>query len=333
MIPSKDISVIVQGAINQYTKQSLLSIRKFLPEAEIILSTWEGSDVGGLDYDILLLNQDPGAEIFTKSGTKHNINRQILSTQNGLKKTTRKYSLKLRSDSVLLGNKFLKYFDKYNVRAKKCKILEKRVLVLNWSTRLPKVSPTLLFHPSDFFAFGLTSDLLNIWDIPLAKEPEFSSYFKNNTAKNPEFLVRSLCKFPSEMYIWLAFLEKNGVNVNIQDYTDCLDEDLINLSELTIVNNLCVLDYKSQFDVLCKKYVHPHYPTMPVYHFVDWVKNYEKYCGVRVKKNFEYYLSGVYAFCHGIACFIQRNKKKIIRFKFGKKEKYFMLFGVYLFKK
>lgn len=61
-IKPKDISVVVQGAINkEITPRCLQSIRTLLPNAEIILSTWEGSDVDGLDYDKLVLNKDPGA--------------------------------------------------------------------------------------------------------------------------------------------------------------------------------------------------------------------------------------------------------------------------------
>lgn len=333
-IQSKDISVIIQGAVCKHTKQALLSVRKFLPKAEIILSTWEGNDIDGLDYDVLLLNQDPGAEIFTKSGTKHNINRQTLSTQNGLKKATREYSLKLRSDSVLLGKKFLNYFGKYQKRNEHCKILKERVLVLNWHTRIPKLPQPLLFHPSDMIMFGLTEDLINIWDIPLAQEPAFSSYFKNNPAKNPELQIKKCyTQFPAEMYIWITFLRKNNIEINMQDWTDCYDDELVKLSELSIANNLCVIDYKSQFDIVCKKYPYPHSPLVAVYHFYDWVNNYEKFCNCNVKKEFEYYLSAVAACLHKFACFLKRNRKKILRFKLGKKEKYFMLFGVYLFKK
>ncbi len=333
-IVSSDISVVVQGAIGKYTKKCLQSVRKYLPEAELILSTWEDSDVEGLEYDVLLLNPDPGAVVFTKSGAWQNHNRQILSTQNGLKKATRKYALKLRSDSVLKGTKFLNYFGKYQKRADECKILKERVLINNWHTRMPKFPQPLLFHVSDFFMFGLYEDVLNIWDIPLTKEPEHSSYFQSNVAKNPKFLDDNCyTKFHAEMYIWIEFLRKNGVEINMQDWTDCLDDKLVQLSELSIANNTCVLDYKSQFDIVCLKYPYPNYPCVSIYHFSDWVKNYEKFCGGKIQKGFEYYLSAIYAFFHSISCFIKRNKKKAIRVKFGKKEKYIMLFGEFLYRK
>ena len=78
------MSVVVQGAIDKdYTSKCLASIRKYLPEAEIILSTWEGCDVEGLDYDNLLLNKDPGtSDLIRKYPFEHpnNVNRQIVST-------------------------------------------------------------------------------------------------------------------------------------------------------------------------------------------------------------------------------------------------------------
>lgn len=59
VIDTKDISVVVQGAIDKgYTPLCLKSIRKYLSESEIILSTWEESDVENLGYDVLVLNKD-----------------------------------------------------------------------------------------------------------------------------------------------------------------------------------------------------------------------------------------------------------------------------------
>ena len=81
MIETKDIAVVVQGAIDkENTPKCLMSIRKFLPDAEIILSTWEDSDVAGLDYDNLLLNKDPGGyrhdfAVYNSSRSMNNFNR------------------------------------------------------------------------------------------------------------------------------------------------------------------------------------------------------------------------------------------------------------------
>ena len=48
-IDSKDISIIVQGQLFKSEQSStldvLLSIRKYYPNAEVILSTWSGSEI------------------------------------------------------------------------------------------------------------------------------------------------------------------------------------------------------------------------------------------------------------------------------------------------
>ena len=68
VINSKDISVVVQGAVDPIlTTQCLTSIRKHLPQAEIILSTWEDEIVSGLSYDKVILSQAPASVIVQKS--------------------------------------------------------------------------------------------------------------------------------------------------------------------------------------------------------------------------------------------------------------------------
>ena len=114
MINSKDISVVVQGAIDKInTKLCLQCIRKQFPYAEVILSTWEGSNVSNLDYDIVLFNKDPGAALCSNAeNVLNNVNREIVSTFNGIKQAKNKYILKIRSDLILNGKNILKCFFK-----------------------------------------------------------------------------------------------------------------------------------------------------------------------------------------------------------------------------
>jgi len=60
MVSAENISFVVQGPVfnkietadqSFSTKDVLTSIRNNFPAAEIILSTWEGTDIRGLDYD------------------------------------------------------------------------------------------------------------------------------------------------------------------------------------------------------------------------------------------------------------------------------------------
>src|SRR5277367_6682727 len=101
-ITSKDISIIVQGPVfkDGITARCLKSLRANLPDAEIILSTWQGSDTTGLEFDRLVENQDPSPiwllDPFLKRTQINNIIRQMISTVAGLNAATRPYALKFR---------------------------------------------------------------------------------------------------------------------------------------------------------------------------------------------------------------------------------------------
>ncbi len=108
-INTQDITVVVQGAVDKKnTKLCLESIRKYLPGAEIVLSTWKDTDVTKLDFDKVVLNPDPGGykDKYVNTFTNNTL-RQLISTQNGIKRATRKYIIKIRSDLILKSNPFI----------------------------------------------------------------------------------------------------------------------------------------------------------------------------------------------------------------------------------
>ena len=170
MVLINDISVVVQGPIHtqdNLTKRVLESVRTHLPNAELILSTWKGSKVDGLDCDILLLNEDPGA--LEKQPISRNLNRQIVSTRNGIMASTRIFVLKLRTDCMLSGKGFLSFFEKFPNRNPKYSVFKNRVVTITLYSRNPRCY-LYLFHPSDISQFGKREDLLLNWDIPLLSQ-------------------------------------------------------------------------------------------------------------------------------------------------------------------
>src|SRR6266851_7799448 len=112
----RDLSVVVQGPVvggrrdpeeRQLTRRCLASIRSCLPDAQIILSTWRGSDLAGLPFDVLVENDDPGPIYYPDLPDKsNNVNRQIITTRNGLIAADRRYALKLRSAMLVGGTGF-----------------------------------------------------------------------------------------------------------------------------------------------------------------------------------------------------------------------------------
>lgn len=226
IISSKRISVVVQGPIHHQeslTKRVLESVRQHLPDAELILSTWKGSDVSGLEYDILIENDDPGAI------NGNNVNRQIVSTRSGLEKAAREYAIKMRTDTLLKGSQFIQAFDLFPERRKDFKVFERKIVIPTLYARNPRRS--YLFHPSDIFQFGLLSDLLRFWRVDL---------FRRETDIHSAFVS------PPEQFIWLSCLRDSGFSF---DYNlKSLSAKLAFYSEVSIFNNFIIVDI-DQIDI------------------------------------------------------------------------------------
>lgn len=272
-INSKDISVVVQGLVSkEFTPRVLKSIRKYLPKAEIILSTWEGTDCSDLDYDQLILNKDPHTSLLN-SNIPINLNRQITSTLSGVKQARRKFILKTRTDIELKSDSFLNYFDKYNSYDNAYKFFKSRILMCEKYVRYAKC---VCFHISDWVQFGYKDDLLELWDIPLANEKEIANYFGQHTLVSEHIwhIFKDFRhQYCAEQYIWIEFLKKY-MSFNFRHMFDSTDEN-VKLTEETFLNNILPLS-EEQFGIKFLKYdtVNDY-----CYTYNDWGELYVKKFG------------------------------------------------------
>lgn len=293
-IDTKDISVVVQGAIDkEITPQCLKSIRTHLPQAEIILSVWEGSNVDGLDYDRLVLNKDPGAvKCDIIDNTFNNQNRQLVSTQEGLKYANRKYILKLRTDFELHSNEFIKYFNKFPVRHKEANIFRHRVLISsvysrtkgNWIVPYP-----VLFHPSDFFMFGLRDDIKDYFkNTRLATNQELGDW----QYLYPERVPFPTCKFryTPEQFFFLSYILQFYPDVKFEDWTEW-NEINLELSENLLYNNFVFLDYK-QSGIYSQKHSHALLNSNDIFGIINYT-GFERIYKEHFDKNYEFYVEHI----------------------------------------
>lgn len=287
-IDFKDISFIVQGPIYEnYTHKVCESIRKYAPGAEIVVSTWLGSKRDGLDCDLFIENEDPGNFLFVlpevmDNGSNlypMNVNRQIISTVNGLKSATRKYACKLRSDLVLTGTNFLNYYLKYD--ASICQPYHSALMhrVVTLTSVNPRRYNPFAYYLCDWFFFGLRGDLINIWDIPLI--------MKNDLVKNPvskEYLMTE--NYGNEQYIWMGFLKKIQ-NIHIQNGYEINDEIICD-SEKSYAN-CCIFATAKNANVYSLKIGKKGYgdktsfSNAGLYTENDWIRMYNTFCGANEK--------------------------------------------------
>ncbi len=245
-----DISIVITGIVENTTKQTLRSIKKYIPKSEIILSTWENSDltdVKGL-YDKLVLNKDPKAVIFDdKEKKQNNLNRILVSSQNGIKAATRKYVLRLRSDLILKNNNVLKLADDFKVRNPEKSLFKQRIFAYDIFSIKYNIKKTIrqrmLFHVSDWCYFGLKEDLEEFFNVPLVKEPDFSRYFESHTKPSEDIHQSRLWKMSPEQYFTSSNAAKVFKNLKFENYLDITPEN-IRISEDFIINNFRVFTQK-----------------------------------------------------------------------------------------
>lgn len=251
MVVSKDISVVIQGPIVYKRTQALInSVKKYYPDAEIVVSTWENSETDLLrGYDELMVNKDPGWAYFDKNNMKkYNVNRMLLSSQIGIEKASRKYVLKCRSDFVLKNNNLCKYVDAFKRRNPAFTITKQKIIVgslftLKYETYNRRKQRRPL-HVSDFFCFGLKEDVRLFYDVPLVELEVFSRYFENNPTEIQDEIVTyrdRLWRFPPEQYLTLHFAERKFKDIKFEDCLHC-NEVSDEFSEQVIVNNFIILD-------------------------------------------------------------------------------------------
>jgi len=282
-----DFSVIIQGKIlgnpgddykEQLTLQCIESIRKFIPRAEIIVSTWEGSDVSHLPIDKVVFNCDPGAIAYSIYDPNYlnNNNRQIVSTYNGLIAGTKKFGIKMRGDCKLLDTSFIHYLKEYP-RSDKYRFFKQRIIIPTFFSRNPRRIAQLI-HPSDLFQVGLLEDLQNLWNVPLQPEPETTRALPvekkiiNNALENSY----RRAKFGPEQYIWYAFSKKKGLDMELKHFSHIRASKILP-SEWSIINNFVIEEGEKLGVLLPPKMTTIRHKQKDLYTHQEWKKLAERY--------------------------------------------------------
>lgn len=295
MIKSEEITVVLQGSTlpvcndKMCVELAVKSIRKYLPGCKIIVSTWEGEVLPeNLQADRVIYSKDPGFQTHDghPEGKPNNANRQIVSTRNGLRCVETKYALKMRTDFVMTGSGFLKYFDKYNEFEPEYKIFKKRVLsfIIRNQVTMHSKNYKLPFHIADFSFFGLTEDLIKLYDIPLVTEEEFL-WFATHTEFASGFYAKN--RYTAEQHIWINCLRKDGVDVKCQHAANVNDE-IEEQAERFLINNFYPIPAPRYGMDSSKEYLKSK-NRFNINNFTDfytkyeWLVLYKKYCDSSLK--------------------------------------------------
>lgn len=312
MIPFSQISVVVQGPslspdgeLLPGLHRVLSSVRQYLPGAELILSTWNGSDAAAaLNPDLLVMSPDPGGMRYRSGHAfENNVNRQIRSTLAGLRQATRPYALKLRSDLELTGTGFLDAAERFPARMGSHRVFQRRVVISSLFTVNPQHGGITLFHPGDWVQFGLTADLLKLWKVPEANEEGLMRWYERHPVRWQELearwstaptgmrraLTRAIvgarqlhesgfaCRYAPEQYLWIQALRQTGY----AGFQHGFDVDAQTLADESVwmVNNFVLIQAR-QFSFVSQKYqVETEEGHPRLYTHLEWVRLYRETTG------------------------------------------------------
>ena len=245
---NEKISFVIQGPVTSSTSLVITNIRKYFPNSEIVLSTWVGSDLSGVETacDKIVLNEDPGATVFDFSDNKtNNLNRIIVSSLNGIKEAKNTKVVRLRSDILIINDNINKLVSSLRDNSCDLKIFKNKIVACDtFSLKLDYRrfrQMRLLFHVSDWIYIGYRSDLEELFTIPLVSEPDYSQYFLYHKKSDRDIFPSRLWNMSPEQYITSTNARKQfGDKIFFPDYTHFNDQDVL-LSQKFIGDNFNIL--------------------------------------------------------------------------------------------
>ncbi len=263
------VSVVVQGPVlgspddpahRRLTWRAVTSAREQLPGAEVILSTWRGSDIADMPVDRVVMSVDPGSTApRDPTHVPNNVNRQVVSTRAGLAVAQRAYTLKLRSDMEVTGTGMLSLLHGWPARAAEGRVLGGRIVVPTFYTFNPRrVYSRFPYMVSDWAHFGTTEDVREVWTTP-HWEPAY------------EWLLGRRI-VASEQWIWMSLLNRHDMDAFIGR------PDVLEHSELMLVNNAIVVEAEDMGVRMLKFTPHLGHQTA-VFTHGEWQLLYEQVCG------------------------------------------------------
>ena len=285
------VTVVLQGPVTTTdadpNRPSLprvvASIRTHLPGAPIVLATWDEDDRPAYPVDEVVWLADPGPLPALKNHppAPNNVNRQILSTREGLRRVKTPYAVKMRTDCLLTSHAFVDLQRAFPARDEAFRLFDERVVVSSLYTINPRVIERLPFHVSDWFQFGRTNDLTALWDQPFMTAADATWFASRPHRPGTRPLeAKFLSRYAVEQYVFMSCV-KTKFRVGCQSVDDALAQD-VDLYERLIANNL-VLDLPARLGFEFPKNAwasRSRFHKFNCLNFDDWLDLYARYSGV-----------------------------------------------------
>lgn len=274
MIHPSEITVVMQGDIRSETALAVRSVRSLLPNARLILSTFNTEDIGAIagEVDDVVLSDDPGAmPSFIKADIlpTNNINRQLTTSKAGLDRVHTTYAVKMRTDCVLHNAEFVGLLERFSIGDAN----PDRLVVSSFFTRHPYGLACYLFHISDWFVCGRSDRVRQFFSAPLMLLDDATWFERHESLKSGTYAARRFrARFTPEQHITTHFAHVLGYR--IPDYLNHWSARLAREYEDFLANEV-VVALPSQIGFTIEKYRDIEmnlYQKIDCISFSDWVE-------------------------------------------------------------
>ena len=209
-----DVTIIIQGPMGQKIANGLAkgikNLETYVQFGKIIISTWKNNPIRPSKkflskHNITMIESDP--DIYKNMYSNANMNYQVASTLNGLKKVDTKYVIKIRSDE---------YYSDLSKFIEKIKNNPEKIITNNFFFSQDDYEP---FHPSDHVIGGTTENLLSMFNYAfkvcskeLGSIPLASNYFNLPNWRNRD----GNRQVSPETFLCFCYLLSKGVKLDLK---------------------------------------------------------------------------------------------------------------------
>lgn len=243
---NQNTAVILQGPLcekDNFTVETVKYYARTMPDALLIVSTWENSDINIINSikelgACVVLSKTPE---FTGRG---NINYQVVSTRAGIEEAKRRgmqYVMKTRTDQRICSPDFLNYcfslLKTFPVGDEFAYLNQQQRIIVGQGSGFG--SMFIPFFISDFFYFGKTDTLLKLFSIEMQKINQTTKerFETHNTHKIGRTIAEYYAYRAPEIALIKNYISDNGkrnIKSDVKTYWKFVKNNLITVSHSEI---------------------------------------------------------------------------------------------------
>jgi len=158
-----------------------------------------------------------------RDGAKSHANHMIEAAQNGLKLASREFVLRVRNDLLFKTDRIIdKYLDLYSnhYRRGEYTFVDMPIMISSLYTLNPFAGGRLPFHYGDWFHFGKTVEVRELWDVPPVDLAFMTYYLTNPSLPGTKEKERNFfSRLAIEQYVHFTYIAKkiNGIHLTHQN--------------------------------------------------------------------------------------------------------------------